>query len=141
MLARYSLEYLVCMAILETGNRTMLRRQQRAHTHKCWRQGAMQRALHREQVICHNAMVTSGEAQVVISSIAIHRADCAAVKQQHHFAADSNIHSKGAGFKTARTFKAHRLVHQAPISSSMIRETLELTITTALKSHLVSSNI
>ena len=94
-------------------SRTQMRRRQRQHSVQCWKLGALQRVHHSQEVDHHNGLVDSKDAQQVLHSIAIHRADCVAVDTQHHFAAHSNLAAHEYGFKTKATFQAHRRAHKS----------------------------
>ena len=107
-------------AVSATGNdaklcrltKTQCRRAQRAHTLACLRAGVMQRAAHRKENDIELEMYASGEADLLIRSVAVHRSDCHATQTQHHYAATSNLAAIHAGHKSKCTFKEHRTLHQ-----------------------------
>ena len=90
-----------------------LRRSQRQHSLACWRRGAQQRIAHNRECCIYDELVSSEEAIQLIHSVAIHRSDGAVLPVWPHYAHDANCLATQAGHKSKRTFKEHRLAHQA----------------------------
>ena len=97
---------------VDGASRSQVRRRQRQHTLACYKAGALHRAGHRLEVAVFNELVSSDEAEVLLSSVATHRADCESLQTQIHFAAISNISAFQNGHKSKRTCKTHRGLHQ-----------------------------
>ena len=91
---------------------SQLRRAQRKHTAACYKAGALFRACHRKEVDIHNAIISSGEVNVLVESFAAHRCDADTLGYEVHYAATANCLAKSAGNKSQRVFKEHRCLHQ-----------------------------
>ena len=91
--------------------RTELRRQQRKHSLKCWKIGALQKVAHERELGALSSLIHSPEMEVLAQSIAVHRADCQAVGVPFHYSAISNVNSRQAFHKSEKTFKQHRKLH------------------------------
>jgi hypothetical protein len=93
-------------------SRSQLRRAQRKHTAACYKAGALFRASHRKEVDIHNAIISSGEVNVLVESLAAHRCDADTLGYEVHYAATANCLAKSAGNKSQRVFNEHRCLHQ-----------------------------
>ena len=58
------------------------------------------------------SLICSGEAEVVLKSIAIRRSDCFCTNTDSHYAANSNLLARHQGIKSYRIFKRHHGLHQ-----------------------------
>ena len=92
--------------------RTQLRRAQRAHTARCYKIGALQRVHHSNELCRLEELLCSPEAVTLLTSVAVHRADCWSTAVPHHYAASSNLHAASLQFKSSTTFKRHRALHK-----------------------------
>ena len=94
------------------ANKTKYRRAQRKHTVACLRQGALQRATHQLQVNYFNQLVESGEAEVILNSVAAHRSDSQVLQYPFHWTWASNYYATKFQAKSRQTYKQHQKLHQ-----------------------------
>jgi hypothetical protein len=92
--------------------RTQLRRKQKLHSLQCYNMGAMQRQHHGAELDEMRMLYGSQEAAELVKSVAIHKADAAALGYPVHYSALSNVQAADARLKTRRTFLEHRRLHQ-----------------------------
>ena len=92
--------------------RSQIRNAQRKHTAACLKRGIRIAA---ERRILYDSMVQllhSGEAAVVLESLAIHQHDCHQLQHNVHFAAEANYLAYSAGKKSAVSHSQHKRVHR-----------------------------
>ena len=98
--------------MIPAPSRSQLRRAQRKRTAECYKAGALFRACHRKKVDIHDAIISCGEVNVLVESLAAHRCDADTLGYEVHYAAIANCLAKAAGNKSQRVFKEHRCLHQ-----------------------------
>ena len=92
--------------------RSQIRNAQRRHTAACLKTGIR---IAKERRHLYESMVQllhSGEAAVVLESLAIHRHDCQQLEHNVHFAAEANYLAYSAGRKTACSHSQHKRIHR-----------------------------
>ena len=77
-------------------SRSQLRRAQRKHTAACYKAGVLFRACHRKEVDIHNAIISSGEVNVLVESLSAHRCDADTLGYEVHYAATANCIAKAS---------------------------------------------
>ena len=93
-------------------SKSQVRRSKRKHTLACLWTGLKQQRTALTAATIYDKLSIEPDANVLLQSIAIHRADNAALNTQVHFAATANMHSWHAGCKSKANFKMHRKVHE-----------------------------
>ena len=81
--------------------RTQERSNKGKHTQACLRQGIVIAAERKSFYESMVQLLDSGEAYVVLESLAIHRNDCKKLQHSVHFAAEANYVAYSAGIKSS----------------------------------------
>ena len=92
--------------------KSQIRNAQRRHTAACLKQGIL---IAKERRALYDSMMQicqSGEAAVLLESLAIHRQDCHQLEHNVHYAAEANYIAYSAGGKTACSYNQHKRIHR-----------------------------
>ena len=93
-------------------SKSQIRRMKRKHTLACLWTGLKQQRTALMAATLYDELTVDTDANVLLQSIAVHRADNAALNAQVHYAATANLHSWNSGCKSKANFKVHRKLHQ-----------------------------